>query len=82
DVRNPDEYENEHVDGAMNIPLNYLRSEMAKVPKDRVIYVYCGVGQRAYYATRALRSNGFDARNISGGMQTYHGWSEAERKNS
>jgi rhodanese-related sulfurtransferase len=71
DVRNPDEYGKEHISGALNIPLNQLRSQMARLPKDRTIFVHCGVGQRAYYATRALRENGFDARNLSGGMQTF-----------
>jgi len=72
DVRNPEEYKKDGIPGVLNIPLNQLRSEIKRLPKDRVIYIYCGVGQRAYYATRMLRSNGFDARNISGGIQTYN----------
>ena len=71
DVRNPVEYEKAHVELAINIPLPSLRARMDELPKGRPIFVYCGVGQRAYYATRALRSNGFDARNISGGMETF-----------
>jgi NADPH-dependent 2,4-dienoyl-CoA reductase/sulfur reductase-like enzyme/rhodanese-related sulfurtransferase len=73
DVRNPDEHEQDGIPGALNIPLNQVRLEMDRLPKDRVIYIYCGVGQRAYYAVRTLRSNGFDARNISGGIQTFSG---------
>ncbi len=73
DVRNKEEYKKSHVGGALNIPLNHLRSEMNRLPRDRAIYVYCGVGQRAYYATRVLLENGFDARNISGGIQTFDG---------
>jgi rhodanese-related sulfurtransferase len=33
--------------------------------------VVCGVGQRAYNATRILQQHGFHVRNLSGGMQTY-----------
>jgi NADPH-dependent 2,4-dienoyl-CoA reductase/sulfur reductase-like enzyme/rhodanese-related sulfurtransferase len=71
DVRNPAEYLPDHVDGAINIPLNELRSRMRELPLDREIWTYCSVGQRSYYATRALRLNGFNAKTISGGMHTH-----------
>jgi len=38
------------------------------------------VGQRSYYASRALRLNGFSARNISGGMMTYNAERQAESR--
>ncbi len=71
DVRNREEFKEFSVHEAVNIPLNELRSRLKELPKDRPIYVTCGVGQRAYYAVRALRENNLDARNLSGGMQTY-----------
>jgi NADPH-dependent 2,4-dienoyl-CoA reductase/sulfur reductase-like enzyme/rhodanese-related sulfurtransferase len=71
DVRESSEFEREHLEGAIHIPLAELRNRMKEIPRDREIWVYCGVGHRAYYATRALRLNGFDARNLSGGIQTY-----------
>ncbi len=70
DVRDPDEYSRIHLTGAINIPLHTLRDRMSELPRDGEILVYCGVGQRSYYACRALRLNGFRARNISGGMRT------------
>jgi NADPH-dependent 2,4-dienoyl-CoA reductase/sulfur reductase-like enzyme/rhodanese-related sulfurtransferase len=72
DVREPREFDLGHVEGANNIPLHSLRARMSGLPRDREILVYCAVGQRSYYASRALRLNGFPARNISGGMKTYH----------
>jgi NADPH-dependent 2,4-dienoyl-CoA reductase/sulfur reductase-like enzyme/rhodanese-related sulfurtransferase len=72
DVREPQEFGLGHVEGAHNIPLHSLRDSVSKLPRDREILVYCAVGQRSYYASRALRLNGFPARNISGGMKTYH----------
>jgi NADPH-dependent 2,4-dienoyl-CoA reductase/sulfur reductase-like enzyme/rhodanese-related sulfurtransferase len=72
DVREPEEFALGHIEGAHNIPLNSLRGRMSELPRDREILVYCVVGQRSYYASRALRLDGFPARNISGGMKTYH----------
>jgi NADPH-dependent 2,4-dienoyl-CoA reductase/sulfur reductase-like enzyme/rhodanese-related sulfurtransferase len=71
DVRNVDEFEAGHVEGAVNIPLSQLRDRLPELNPDQAIWVYCQVGQRAYYATRALRLNGFNAYNLSGGFKTY-----------
>jgi NADPH-dependent 2,4-dienoyl-CoA reductase/sulfur reductase-like enzyme/rhodanese-related sulfurtransferase len=71
DVRTPSEYNSGHIDRAINIPINELRSRMNELPSDREILTYCSVGQRSYYAARALRENNFKARNISGGIHTY-----------
>jgi NADPH-dependent 2,4-dienoyl-CoA reductase/sulfur reductase-like enzyme/rhodanese-related sulfurtransferase len=68
DVRNPPELAVESVPGAVNIPLPQLRARLGELPRDREILVICRSGQRAYYATRILLQNGFEARNISGGM--------------
>ncbi|MEW5977010.1 MAG: FAD-dependent oxidoreductase [Acidobacteriota bacterium] len=71
DVRDPAEFDSGHVPGAINIPLGELRERMEELPRDREIRVYCGVGQRSYYATRALLQYGFNASNLPGGFQTY-----------
>jgi rhodanese-related sulfurtransferase len=41
--------------------------------------VYCGVGQRAYYAVRFLLQRGFRAANLSGGYATYRALQAAAR---
>ncbi len=68
DVRNPPELAVESVPGAVNIPFPELRSRLEELPRDREILVICRSATRAYYATRILLQNGFQARNISGGM--------------
>ncbi|MCU0479110.1 MAG: FAD-dependent oxidoreductase [Chloroflexi bacterium] len=71
DVRQPAELAVEQVPGVVNIPLPELRARLDELPHDREIHVICRSGQRAYYATRILLQNGFDARNISGGMLSH-----------
>jgi len=68
DVREPVELVVESVPGAINIPLGQLRSRLGELPRDREIDVICRSAQRAYYATRILLQNGFNAKGISGGM--------------
>jgi rhodanese-related sulfurtransferase len=68
DVREPVELAVESLPGAANIPMGQLRSRLGELPRDREIRIICRSAQRAYYATRVLLQNGFNARNISGGM--------------
>ena len=71
DVRTPQEFSAGHIPGAVNIPVDDLRSRLDELPTDREIAVYCQVGQRGYLATRVLRQEGFSAANIGGGYKTY-----------
>ncbi len=71
DVRQPEEFAAGHIESAINIPLPQLRSRLNDLPRDREIWLNCGVGQRSYYAQRILLQHGFKARNLSGGFSTY-----------
>jgi len=71
DVREPAEFAAGHVPAAINLPLSQLRDRYAELPKDREVWLSCGVGQRAYYATRFLLQHGYRPRNLSGGYTTY-----------
>ena len=71
DVRNTEEFEAGHAEGAINVPLDTLRSRIEELPRDRRIGSYCIVGYRSYFATRILRMNGFDAVNIIGGTVSH-----------
>ena len=69
DVRTKQEFAGGALPGARNIPLDTLRTRMGELDRDRPVYVYCGVGQRAYNAVRILMQNGFgDVWNIAGGV--------------
>lgn len=53
DGQEPGEFSQEYVPGAINMPLSQLRDLLTDLPSHQPIYIYCEVGQRAYYATRA-----------------------------
>jgi rhodanese-related sulfurtransferase len=55
----------------VNIPLSQLRRRYEELPTQRDIWICCGVGQRAYYATRFLSQHGYRAWNLPGGYATY-----------
>ncbi|MGC8494059.1 MAG: FAD-dependent oxidoreductase [Syntrophobacteraceae bacterium] len=80
DVRTPPEFKKGHVDSAVNIPLNDLRSRMAELPKDREIWAYCLVGQRSYYAERLLSQNRFNIKSLTGGYKTHELRKEGARQ--
>lgn len=72
DVRTPDEYATGAIDGAINIPLDDMRQSLGRIPRDKPVVLYCGVGLRGYLASNILRLNGFtDVRNLIGGLKTY-----------
>lgn len=78
DVRSPAEFKGGHIPGALNLPLEELRSRLAEVDKDREAWLVCAVGQRAYYATRILLQNELRVKVLSGGMRTYASFSSRE----
>jgi len=71
DVRSPLEVAAGAVPGTINIPLGELRTRLDELPRDREIWVHCGVGQRSYYASRILKQHGFRVRNLAGGMTSF-----------
>jgi rhodanese-related sulfurtransferase len=71
DVRTRGEAAAGAVPGSVNVPLGELRARLGELPRDREIWVHCGVGQRSYYAARVLRQHGFRVRNLSGGMRSF-----------
>lgn len=71
DVRTSEEFANGHLPGAVNIPVDELRSRLGELPSNQTIAAYCQVGQRGYLATRILRQKGFSASNVGGGYKTY-----------
>ena len=70
DVRSDLEFENGHLEGAVNIPVDDLRNRMGELDKNKTIVEYCQVGIRGYIADRILTQNGFKVLNVTGGYKT------------
>ncbi len=71
DVREASEYKEGFIAGAVNIPIRQLPANMASLPKDRPILVYCRIGHRGAMAVPFLRGQGYNVKSI---MTGYNGW--------
>lgn len=74
DVRTKAEFQQGHVQGAVNIPLNNLADHYAKMKKDMPVITCCASGIRSAQAKNMLFANGF-TRVYNGG-----GWMSLKRK--
>jgi rhodanese-related sulfurtransferase len=70
-VRNPDEYEEGHVPGAVLIPLSEVGERVDEVPTGTPVHVICAMGGRSRKACELLAAHGRDVTNIAGGTR---GW--------
>lgn len=60
DVRMPEEYKENHIEGAMNIPIyeiDNVKNEI--IDKDTVILLYCKTGKRSKIVKEILMQNGY-----------------------
>ncbi len=69
DVREPNEYAEEHAKHAINIPHEQIVEGVKKhnFQKDDQLYVYCRTGKRASMAKDALNKEGFQKVEVVGG---------------
>ena len=79
DVREPDEYREGHIDGALNIPRGLLEFKIGTLPelesRATRIVLYCKTSGRAALAAAALKEMGYlKVRSIAGGFDA---WSAA-----
>ena len=74
DVRTAYEWEAGHAPNAQWIPLGDLEGARFSLPMNRRIVCVCRSGARSARAAESLLAWGFDAVNLTGGMQA---WAEA-----
>jgi adenylyltransferase/sulfurtransferase len=71
DVREPSEHAEDRIDGAILKPLGQILVNPGNLPKDQPVVVHCKMGGRSAVAVAALRLRGYDAHNLSGGIQAW-----------
>lgn len=59
DVRTEQEYREGYIPTAINIPHTDIESNLDKIPKDKLIIVYCKIGGRASTAASKLKGLGY-----------------------
>ena len=59
-------------DGAINVPIDELRSFSETIEKDKTVILYCQSGTRSYNGERMLRQLGFDVYNLDGSYSIYN----------
>jgi len=59
DARRPTEYQSEHVEKAINIPLDYINEQIAEVPKEDKFFLHCAGGYRSVIMSSILKSRGY-----------------------
>lgn len=66
DIRQPDVYQKGHIKGAVNCPWGTaISNNLGKLPKDKVIMVYCYTGQTAGQTVALLNMAGFNAKSVN-----------------
>ena len=69
DVRKKSEFDSEHVQGAINIPLNEINKHLAEIPKDKSFILHCAGGYRSMIAASILKARGWeDFVDVEGGI--------------
>ena len=75
DVRTMKEHNSKSIPNTDCIPVQEIKNKIDALEKykDKKIIVYCRSGNRSGTATRILIENGFDAYNLTGGMNEWQG---------
>jgi rhodanese-related sulfurtransferase len=76
DVREPGEYVDGHVPGAVLMPMGQLPSRVNELDRNDPVYVVCASGNRSASMTDFLTNAGFDAYSVAGGTS---GWARSGR---
>jgi len=80
DVRLPSEFESFHREGAINIPLYFIRLKLKTLDPNTRYVVCCDTGRRSSAAAYILSERGFDVHVLRGGLTMAEAESESQRR--
>ncbi|MFF5380841.1 MBL fold metallo-hydrolase [Pedobacter suwonensis] len=60
DVRKANEYLSEHVEDAINLPLDYINENFSAIDKSKTYFVHCAGGYRSVIFNSIMRARGYD----------------------
>ena len=70
DVRKPGEFSGEHIDGAVNLPLDYINDNMDKIEDGKSYHLHCAGGYRSVIFASILKARGYhNLVNVLGGWK-------------
>jgi phage shock protein E len=69
-VRTQEEFQNGHIKGSLNIPLQNLQNNFSKIKKDKPVITCCASGMRSASAKGMLQSKGFSEVHNGGGWMS------------
>jgi CRP-like cAMP-binding protein len=73
DARIPAEYEEEHIQGALNVPIEILRERCSRFDRSKKYITYCLNDSRGMVGAFLLKSRGFEAKCLRGGVSGWEG---------
>lgn len=72
DVREPWEFDQGHIEGAIPVPLQTLPANIGDIPTDRPVVINCHHGGRSMRAVQFLREQGHtQVTNLAGGLDKW-----------
>ncbi|MEK6853850.1 MAG: rhodanese-like domain-containing protein [Nanoarchaeota archaeon] len=72
DVRTPGEYGSWRINEGINIPVDTLEDSIRSIPKDKQVITICAHGIRSKAAAEFMRSKGYSAKSVLGGMAAWN----------
>ena len=70
DTRKESEFNSQHIEGAINFPLDFINQHMSMLDKNKQYHIHCAGGYRSVITSSILKARGFNhIINIKGGFK-------------
>lgn len=73
DLREKEDYDKGHIIGAVHMDYEDIENNKAKLPRDKIMVMYCDRGGLSLMAAKKLSEKGYRIISVVGGMKAYRG---------